>query len=67
MGASANVAEWPAIRDVTRQLDMSQPYVTRLIHSGRLQAVRTRLGWLVNPESVAAFAAERTARQQRSA
>jgi hypothetical protein len=56
--------EWPSVRDVMRDLDMSQVYVNRLVNQGRLRAVRTRLGWLVDPESVAEFRAAREARPQ---
>jgi hypothetical protein len=59
------VAEWPSVRDVVRELDLSQVYVNRLVRQGRLHAVRTRLGWLVDPQSVAEFQAEREARQQK--
>jgi hypothetical protein len=65
MGTDANVAEWVAIRDVVRQLDVSQPYVNRLIHQQRLHAIRTRLGWLVDPVSVAAFERQREGRQRK--
>ncbi len=57
------VAEWPSVRDVVRELDLSQVYVNRLVRLGRLRAVRTRLGWLVDPASVAAFETERAARK----
>jgi len=57
------VAEWPAVRDVVRELDLSQVYVNRLVRQGRLRAVRTRLGWLVDPESVQAYARERAQRR----
>jgi hypothetical protein len=53
------VAEWPAVRDVVRELDLSQVYINRLVRQGRLRAVRTRLGWLVDPKSVRAYAQER--------
>jgi excisionase family DNA binding protein len=56
------IIEWPNVRDVAQQLNVSAPYVNRLIHLGRLQAVRTRLGFLVNPESAATFDAARAAR-----
>ncbi len=60
-------ADWPAVRDVMRQLDLSQPYITKLIHRQRLAAVRTRLGWLVDPDSVRAFDAHRQARKAAKA
>ena len=59
---------WPSVRDVVRETRLSQAYINQMIHAGRLHAVRTRLGWLVDPASVAAFEAERAARlRKRSA
>jgi hypothetical protein len=65
-----DVVSWPSVRDVVRDLGVSQTYVSQLIRAKppRLRAVRTRLGWLVDPASVAAFRAERERRQrERSA
>jgi hypothetical protein len=59
----SEVIDWPSARDVSRSLDISVPYVYLLIRSGRLATVQTRLGQLVNPESVAAFEAARRARK----
>jgi hypothetical protein len=59
-----DVAEWPAVRDVVRDIGISQGYVSRLIKSGQLDAMKTRLGWLLDPASVAAFQAKREARQR---
>jgi excisionase family DNA binding protein len=58
-----DVALWPTIRDVGRYLDVSAAHVHRLMAAGKLEAVRTRLGWLVNPASVAAYEATRPARK----
>ncbi|HKB48963.1 MAG TPA: hypothetical protein VKC57_14765 [Ktedonobacterales bacterium] len=54
-----DVSTWLTVRQVTRRLDLSQPYVSRLIGAGRLSAVRTPLGYFVDPESVAALKAAR--------
>jgi len=63
-----DVVTWPAVRDVVRQTHLSPAYISQMIHAGRLRAVRTRLGWLVDPDSVAAFEAERASRlRKRSA
>jgi excisionase family DNA binding protein len=59
------VINWPNVRDVAKQLDVSPVYVNRLVHQRRLEAVRTRLGFLIDPERAAAFQAERAARQRR--
>jgi hypothetical protein len=61
--AGTDVVTWPAVRDVVRETGLSQAWISQLIHAGRLHAVRTRLGWLLDPASVAAFEAERAARK----
>jgi hypothetical protein len=63
---TADIATWPAVRDVVRELGLSQCYINQLINAKppRLDAVRTRLGWLVDPASVAAFKAKRAASQR---
>lgn len=58
-----DVVEWPAARDVARRFDVSPSYVSRLIRSGRLRVVQTRLGCLVDPESVREFAELRATRK----
>jgi hypothetical protein len=56
-----DVMSWPAVRDVVGETHLSATYVLRLIKTGRLDAVRTRLGLLVDPASVARLQAERKA------
>jgi hypothetical protein len=58
-----DVATWPTVRQLTRRWDISQVYVNRLIADGRLQAVRSPLGYFVNPESADAYEREREARK----
>ncbi|HEX9414874.1 MAG TPA: excisionase family DNA-binding protein [Ktedonobacterales bacterium] len=53
------IAQWPSIRDVCGQLNVTQPYVYRLLMRGKMRFVRTRVGILVDPESVAQFVANR--------
>jgi hypothetical protein len=65
MMTEADAATWPAVRDAMRVTTLSQARISQLIHSGRLRAVRTRLGWLINPTSLAALQAERAARKAR--
>jgi excisionase family DNA binding protein len=61
-------ADWPAVRDAMRLLGVSNVYVLKLIRQQRIRAARTRLGWLLDPSSLAAFEAERAARlRKRSA
>ncbi len=52
---------WPAVRDVMRTTGLSQARISQLIRAGHLRAVKTRLGWLIDPQSVAALQAERAA------
>jgi len=66
MSEAATMADWPAVRDVGRQLDLSLPYVNHLIHRQQLSGVRTRLGWLVDPESVRAYEAQRQGTKARN-
>lgn len=51
--------QWPSIRDVAHDLRVSTVYVLMLIHDRRLHAIRTRLGWLVDPASVTDYARTR--------
>lgn len=59
----AEFATWPSVRDAARRLDYSVMHISRLVRNGKLQAVRTRVGWLIDPESVAAYEAERETRR----
>jgi hypothetical protein len=58
---ATDASTWPSIADVVRATGLSQSVIHRHVASGKLFAVRTRLGWLVEPESVAALQAERAA------
>lgn len=51
---STEIILWPSVRDVARDLDVTPAWVMRLIKRGQMRAVQTRLGKLVDPESVAA-------------
>lgn len=60
----AVILEYLTVREVSLRLGYSQVHTNRLIHSGQLQAIRTRLGgWLIDPDSVKAFEAQRKARR----
>lgn len=58
----AALAAWPTVRDASRRLDVSSVWVTHLLRSGNLRAVKTKLGWLIDPTSVDRLARERQAR-----
>jgi hypothetical protein len=59
------IVNWPAVRDVQARLGYSGVHVNRLIRTGRLHAVRTRLGYLVDPASVEDFAVARDAQRAK--
>jgi hypothetical protein len=60
-------SEWPSVADTCRELNVVQSRVAELIRTGRLRIYRTRVGILVDPESIARYAAERKPRPRRSA
>jgi hypothetical protein len=57
------VAEWPSARDVARVCDVGPQYISWLVARGRIRAVKTRLGYLVDPASAAEWQAARMARK----
>jgi excisionase family DNA binding protein len=59
---AVDLTEWPSVTEVCKRLDVSRPYVARLIASGRLRIVRTHLGMLVDPRSVEEYAVARKPR-----
>lgn len=63
--SNPDLLNWLTVREVTRRLDMSQQYIISLIQTNRLHAIRTKLGWLVDPASVEAFEQERAAKQEK--
>jgi excisionase family DNA binding protein len=48
-----------------RILGVSQVYVTRLVAGGRLKAVKTDLGYLVDTDDLARMAEERRTKSER--
>jgi excisionase family DNA binding protein len=54
-----DLAHWPSAADVARAHGVTIAYVYRLLHEGRLRGVQTRVGWLLDPASVATWAAAR--------
>lgn len=51
-----------SVGQVARRLELSPGRIHQLIASGRLRAVRTALGWIVDPESVDDLVAQRAGR-----
>ena len=58
------VENWLSPSEAGDILGTSGQWVTSLARRGALDAVRTSLGWLVNPEDVDRLAAERLAKVQ---
>jgi excisionase family DNA binding protein len=46
-----------------QRVGLSQQYIYRLVKDGRIKAVMTDLGYLVDPHDLARFAAERGAKK----
>ncbi len=55
---------WLTVRQATRLLDVNQSTISRLIATGRLHAVRTALGFFLDPQSVAEYQTARAARKR---
>jgi hypothetical protein len=58
-----DITTWPTIRDVMDATHYSQTYIMMCVRDGTLKAYRTRLGWLLDPVSVAQWRATRPARK----
>jgi excisionase family DNA binding protein len=54
------IENWLSPSEAGRLLGTSGQWVTKLARAGKLDGVRTALGWLVNPEDVDRLAEERT-------
>lgn len=54
------IEDWLSPSEAGKLLGTSGQWVTQLARTGRLDGVRTSLGWLVNPEDVDRVAKERT-------
>jgi len=63
MMTGVEVVTWPSITDVTRQAGISPTRVRQLIAAGRLRAVKTQLGYLIDPDSLSQWQAYRAARK----
>lgn len=59
-GGMKEIESWLSPSEAGRLLGTSGQWVTQLARAGRLDGVRTSLGWLVNPEDVDRLARERT-------
>lgn len=54
------IEDWLSPSEAGKLLGTSGQWVTQLARTGRLDGVRTSLGWLVNPKDVDRLAKERT-------
>ena len=50
--------KWLSTGEAAEALGCSRPYAIKLAEQKSLRAVRTHCGWLYDPKSVEAFAAE---------
>ena len=60
-----DLTHWPSVTDVARAHGVTIAYVYRLLHEERLRGIQTRVGWLLDPASVAAWAATRRGAKTR--
>jgi hypothetical protein len=58
------LARWPSVADVCRDEQVTFAYVYRLLHRGTLAGIHTRVGWLLDPQSVAAWAVSRHRKEE---
>lgn len=64
---------WHSVQSARKELHLSRQGVRNLLERGELLGVKTRVGWLIDPASVRAFAllkrdeAEREKRAERDA
>jgi len=54
-----DIATWIGRSEAARRLTVSVESVRQWVRAGRLRAIRTRLGMLIDPESVEALRVER--------
>jgi hypothetical protein len=55
----ADIAHWSSVATVARTHSVTVQGIYGLLRRGRLQGVRTDVGWLVDPKSVNTWAAAR--------
>jgi excisionase family DNA binding protein len=54
---------WPTVKDASDRLGISRQAIHKRLEEGKMgRAVKTRLGWLIDPESVEQAAKEREQR-----
>jgi len=56
---SAEVVDWPTVKDVAQILDYTEEHVRRLVRTRKLSAVKLRQ-WRIDPESLDDFVKSRT-------
>lgn len=59
------IAHWLSTGQVSHRAKISSVHVRRLIDAGKLDAVRTRFGRLISPESLNAWLASRPRKRRR--
>lgn len=64
-GGVREVENWLSPSEAGEVLGTSGQWVTQLARTGKLDGVRTSLGWLVNPEDVERLANERLEKAEK--
>jgi hypothetical protein len=57
--------EWLGVGDAREELGRSRQGIRNMLESGELRGVKTRIGWLIDPASVRAFALLQQDEQER--
>lgn len=63
----AVIADWLTVTEAARALSISPNYARTLATRNKLVAIRTHLGWLVDPASVEAYQPKRKPRKAQAA
>lgn len=61
------IAEWLTVTEAAHKLNLSAPYMRELVVREKFTAIRTHLGWLIDPASVEAYKPARKPRGPRKA
>ncbi len=51
-----DLEQWHSVQSAREELSLSRQGVRNMLERGDLQGVKTRVGWLIDPASVRAFA-----------
>jgi hypothetical protein len=60
-----DLEHWMGIGQVSIRLGRSRQGVLNIAEEGRIRGVKTQIGWLLDPESVEAFAREHGKKEEK--